>query len=325
MKRKYIASIFFLCLTYTFYFYIQIGRDPKAHHESWIIHGIAMTIPYQLKLPPHLDLIERDKANAIVDTVFHEIDKTFNCYNPYSELSRLNRHQSTEPFALSDELYNYLLLCSKLHSITLGMYDPTLWKVKQLWIQAMEYGKTLSNQELEILRQETGWEKVHLGNGFCTKLHPMVQIDLCGSIKGHCVDLIKLRLKKNGFDNFLFEWGGEISVSGKSQGTFDWIVQVKDSKSIFKHPLIDNCLASSGYEHQVWQVEDHFFTHIIDPSSLKPLSIKRIPQCITIEHSSCSFADAISTAAMCINPSLRDQWLKKVAVNYWIQERKDLE
>lgn len=208
-------------------------------------------------------------------------------YNHWNPNSELSRDLSTP------KIKAILSLAHSFYEITEGWYDPTLGRPIKIF-------------------KETGT----LPSGSTPTAY-----DLDGMLKGFTIDLILKTLSQRGYHNLYVEWGGDMRTRGNHPSGRPWRILV-DEKPL---ALIDRALATSGCQEQLWDIENHTYTHIIDPHTLKMVEVKKgHVHKVSVLASTCALADALATACMACG-SLEKAYLfaKKIKkkypeVEFWI-------
>lgn len=268
--------------------------------------GNAMTIGYRILIGKQLSDQESRQVQELIQEVFSEVNTIYNNWNPYSEISQLNRLPAKEKRLVSEPLYNFLTLTAELVELTDGRFDPTVYPLHKLWISYLKQGLTPPADEIAAASQLVGWDKIHLENGFFSKDYQGTSLDLGGIAKGYAVDLIVERLAKEGFTDAYVEWGGEIRTSGSHPSGRPWSILISaladndPTKAAAQLQLHDKAVATSGDYIQYWQTfSGEVYFHIINPRTLTPLSIHpHSIASVSVIADSCMLADALATAGM---------------------------
>ncbi|AGT71484.1 thiamine biosynthesis protein ApbE [Chlamydia trachomatis] len=260
------------------------------------LEGVRMTIPYRIVFGEALSPDAFQQAQKEIDRVFDHIDQTFNNWNPLSEISRINRTTKQTPIPLSPALFAFLCEIDHFHAFSDGRFDPTLGALKSLWLLHLK-SHTIPSQELQHLyKHSSGWHLISLDKTQQTlrKLSPLVQLDLCGTVKGFTVDLLGTACAQF-CQNYYVEWGGEIKTRGKHPSGRSWAVASSATPEILH--LHDHAIATSGSQYQRWHVDNKTYTHILDPLTGTPLEDSSHPiLAVSVINESCAFADAMATA-----------------------------
>lgn len=271
--------------------------------------GIVMSIPYTVQIGNPLSEGEQVLVEETILSTFALINDIYNNWNPESEISKLNQLPARQKVALSPELANFLHYVDQIVKRTEGRFDPTVEPIQLAWKQSLKKGHLPEHEMLTELAESIGWDKVHIEKGFFWKDHPQTAIDLGGIAKGYAVDLLIENLSKAGFTSLYAEWGGEIRTTGLHPGQREWRIGIEGFGVI---DLTNGAIATSGSYLQKWTVGGVNYTHIIDPSSKKPLENPAISS-VSVAAPTCVEADALATALM-LFPS-------KEAAKAWADER----
>ncbi|EPP35702.1 apbE family protein [Chlamydia ibidis] len=271
-----------------------------------------MTIPFRIIIGKALSSQEHSKLEEEVNAVFRLIDTTYNNWNINSEISKINRAPSGIPIPISNELVMFLASVNQLYSISGGRFDPTMGTLKTVWLLYLKQNLLPPPELLESYRNAITWGNISIdfANQTITKKNSLVQIDLCGTIKGYAVDCILETCKQVSKDNYV-EWGGEIKTSGCHPSGRPWRVASSATQNILE--LSDTAIATSGNYYQQWRVAGKIYTHIIDPSSGIPLEAnEQTISSVSVIDPSCAFADAMATVLMTFSsPEEAREWAKK--------------
>lgn len=184
-------------------------------------------------------------------------------WKPDSDLSRANRGEPQ-----SEELKRVIALAEEIQKASAGAFDPRLLKETS----------------------EAGFGPA--GSG----------IDLSGIAKGFAVDRVGETLRRLGITDFIFELGGEVLA-----GDGEWEVEIETpdpaSRTILRTVKLNNrALATSGNYRQFTPVPSGLSSHIIDPTTRKP--IVRPPSSVTVTAKDCATADAWATALFVLGPDV---------------------
>ncbi len=280
-----------------------------------------MTMPYRIVLGTSLGPSEIKEFKREIDSLFHVIDTVYNNWNTESELSKINRAPSGVAIPLSQELANFLLQIDLFYRISEGRFDPTLGKLKTLWLLHLKRHSLPNEENWRDCYEQSGWEKISIDftKKTLTKNNSQLQLDLCGAVKGFAVDCL-LEICQNFCPNSYVEWGGEIKTSGNHPSGRSWRIASSATPQILE--LSNTAVATSGNSHQQWSVEGRVYTHILDPHTGQPLELHEYPIiCATVIHPSCAFADAMATVLMTFSTKAEaEAWAKANNIEAYIND-----
>lgn len=299
--------------------------------------GNEMTINYRILIGKKLNTEEVERVEVLIKSSFNEINNIHNKWNPYSELSHLNRLKAHVKIPISNELAELFHICDEVYSLTKGCFDPTIESLQQLWKMSLSKGVIPKVHEIEKLLPAVGWEHIHVEEGFFWKEHEATQIDLGGLAKGHLVDKLSERLKLAGFKDVYVDWGGEIKAFGRHPQGRPWKIFITGfgntdpAYAIDQLTLENLAIATSGDYEQCWNIVDGkhkiCLFHIIDPKTGRFLERRneRVASA-SIVAPSCAIADGLATAALCFETkSQAEEWVKELSkqmsLKYWFISR----
>lgn len=246
-----------------------------AHTESalrW--RGVAMGADVSIDLG-HAPAKDAHAAlTAAIETI-RRMEALFSIYDPQSDLSRLNR---VGRIAAGPEFLRMIGLCGHAHSITGGLFDPT---IQPLFIAKMR-GREPTSEELACI----GWNLVSCSDGVVSFSKPGMAMTLNGIAQGFATDRVTEVLESHGFSHAVvnigeYRVGDRLATLGVG-GSRDEILAVED--------LRQAAIATSV--PGAFGLDDRSF-HILNPKQPErpPVwaSVSVIAQTATI-------ADALSTA-----------------------------
>lgn len=239
-------------------------------------------------------------VQSVVESVVDAVNRSMSTYDPDSELSRLNRLETTASVTVSARLAVVLDEAFRIHRLTDGAFDPTVGPVVDAW----GFGPTKpveppTPEELEAARAKVGLERLAREEGAVRKTVPGLRLDLSGIAKGYAVAEVSRRLQAEGIAHHLVEIGGELQAHGRGTNGA-WRVGIERPQSGPSQEVLevvalrDAALATSGNYRNFRTVEGRTVTHIIDPRTGEPVGHGL--GSVSVVHSDCTTADALATA-----------------------------
>jgi thiamine biosynthesis lipoprotein len=206
-----------------------------------------------------------------VENIFQNLEKIFSRFDPESELSKINGNLNQE-LDISEPMADVLKLSLKFNELFEGYFDPRI--IGNL--EKIGYDKDFRKNNFNISEaKEIIPEKIETllkNNLFLDfenkKATVKKRIDLAGIVKGYTVDKASEYLKKEGFENFIVEAGGDMYASGKNTENNFWTIDVEGlpkEKIIFK--IKDEGIATSGISRKRWVIGKQKFHHLINPKN----------------------------------------------------------
>lgn len=193
-------------------------------------------------------------ARAAVDEMFALAADVFDGMNlskKDSLLSRFNAHNSTEPFEITEHIYNVLALSKTAYEKSDGAFDVTSLPLSKLWrtdtdgLHALRpdiedvIGSAVKSlptmEDVQNTLEYVGTDKLDFyesgGRYYVKKTDGRTEIDLGGIAKGYFVDLCKAIADKHALKSCLIDLSGNLYLYGgglKSGG--DWTVGIKNPR-----------------------------------------------------------------------------------------------
>jgi len=179
----------------------------------------------------NLDQIEAENRAAI-EARLASVEGRMSTWRADSELSRLNGHASTEPFALSRETLEVLGLARDVSEASGGGFDVTARPLVALWgfgAGARAPGEAPTPEEIAAARARVGYRLLDLdpAAGTARKAQTDLECDLSAIAKGYGVDEVVSALEGLGWTDLFVEVGGEVSVRGQRPGGGAWRVGIE--------------------------------------------------------------------------------------------------
>ncbi len=323
------------CISVLTTIFLTLAVYSAVRNDTVYITGETMGTTYRITLtvPVYKTLSREIKENLLkkkIDAELARINALMSTYDPNSELSLLNKHQSSDPFPISSETAKVLNLALEIAQKTNGVYDPTVGPLVNLWRFGPEDRpeQVPSQEEIDSAKQLVGWEKIKLveqsQNDSSTKLfsivksQPNVYIDLSSIAKGYGVDCVTDLLIQNGYRNFLVDIGGELRSKGKNAAGNDWSIGINrpdltDASLAKTVSLSDKAIATSGDYLNYYELDGKRYSHIIDPQTGRPITHKTAS--VSVIDDSCMVADAWATALLALGAEKGKPLAKENSLN----------
>jgi len=246
-----------------------------------------------------------------IEQRLREINQSMSTYISDSEISRFNNAlQNDLPVCISNDFYNVLTVSATLYQMTQGAWDGTVLPLIALWgfDGNTETEHIPAQQEINTILQNIGFDKLIIKDNQCLfKKNPQLALDLGSIAKGFGTDQIAAMLRKQGFDNFLVEIGGEVYASGMRHDGQKWRIGVNTPlkeavyNQVYKMVTLKNkALATSGDYRQFFEKGGRRYSHVLDPRTGYPVQNGVIS--VSVMADDCTFADGLATALMVMGP-----------------------
>jgi thiamine biosynthesis lipoprotein len=232
-------------------------------------------------------------------------------YQKDSEISRFNKfNQVGRKFKISEDFYRVMKTAQAIYRLSDGAWDGTVNPLVDLWGfgRAGPKNKIPAESEILALLSIIGFDNIVIAKpGFLQKKRASVTLDLSSIAKGYGVDQVADTIRKEGFQNYLVEIGGEVFASGTSKNGKFWRIGINRPQTdaafddVYKVVNLHNrAFATSGDYRNFFVVDGVRYSHIIDPRTGYPISNGVVS--VTIIADTCTFADGLATALMIMSP-----------------------
>lgn len=307
MRRSVLAVLTgFLLVAALFASRAVVRERRSAVHE---IAGLTMGTTYTVMIPgvlvPARLAAVRDTIEARLRTVNH----LMSTYDSASELSRFNRHESLEPFAVSRQTLAVFRVARDVSERSEGAFDVTVGPLVDAWGFGPP-GRPPTPPDEAVLRrllERVGYERIVIDTlaGTLTKTHPHTAADLSGVAKGFGVDQVAEALDAMGFTAYMVEIGGEIRARGRKADGSPWRAGVElpggQVRSVYRAvDLVDLAIATSGDYRNYYEIDGVRYVHLLDPRTGRPA--RHAGASVSVLHERTAVADAWATALSVLGP-----------------------
>ena len=282
-------------------------NDPQA---PAVFSGPTMGTRYTVKVVDPPDSVDLQTLKEQIRQKLHRIDDLMSTYRPDSEISRLNRWDRDQWFAVSPQTAAVIQEAVQIGHLTEGAFDVTVGPLVSLWNFGPEQGPrddVPSPEKIDAASSRVGFHhlEVRLSPPAVRKKRTDLYIDLSGIAKGFAVDQVAEYLERCGVQNYLVEVGGELRAKGHNARGNPWQIAVESPLAGVRAiqrivALEDVGMATSGDYRNYFERDGVRYSHIIDPRSAAPVSHRLAS--VTVLASSCMRADALATALMVLGP-----------------------
>jgi thiamine biosynthesis lipoprotein len=294
-----------------------ILADPAPAYAEF--SGRTMGTTYSVKVAePNLTVDEHTWLAREISDQLDRVDGLMSTYIDDSELSRLNRHRSPQPFAVSAEMLAVFQIAQSISQMSGGAFDITVSPLVVAWGFGASDRPAVSpdSRELTLLLDRVGFRKISLRprEYQIVKHHPETECDLSAIAKGWGVDQVAQALLARGYENFLVEVGGELRAQGRKSLENSWQVGIERPDTEVRSPhriisLQDMALATSGDYRDYYEVDGVRVSHTIDPRLGEPIHHRLASA--SVLHSDAAWADALATTISVLGPEEGLAWAKE--------------
>lgn len=239
-------------------------------------------------------------ADLAIDAAFSEVLRINDTYTPFNEASPLWQLNNTESDTvhISPEFHYLMTFCDTVNHLTAGGFDPSVAALINLWKIWGDDPVIPTATEIQIARNQSGWEKILLIGDSLMVRKQGVMLDFGGVAKGYAVDRAVAILAEQGVKRALVNAGGEILTLGD-----EWIIGIQHPslpEELVRNIRIANAaVATSGDYEQYHEEKGRRYHHILDPATGYPTTGCRS---VTIVAPNCIAADAYATGIFVLGP-----------------------
>lgn len=302
------------------FFWLGCESSPELIMHQGYALGTSYSAQYQ-----GIDA-DYETVQAGIDSIFYEVNKSLSTYLPESDISQINRGDST--LVVDHHFKAVFNKANLLWYKTQGLFDPTVGT----WVNVYGFGPEkplakITPAQRDSIMEVTGWARIQLKEGRIVKDDPGIYIDFNAIAKGYTVDLVAQFLTRLGSKNHLVEIGGEVVAKGISptSRTF-WKIGIDNPQQTEERSLqavlsLENqALATSG-NYRKFRVDVNTgqkYVHSINPLNGKPVRSNVLSA--SVKAPDCMTADAYATSLMVMpfeqgkalieaDPSLSAYWI----------------
>ncbi len=247
------------------------------------------------------DFIKKTEAAWQTLKTYHMALDAYNEYEGVKNLWYVNRHASAAPVKPEKELFELLKWLKTAQPRCAGRVNAALGAATELWKASAETsGAPPSPDALSAASEHVNFDDVILDyeNETVFFADPAIRLDVGAVGKGFAARAVIKALEDAGADSYILSLGGNISCgSAPKDGRDAWKVAVKsaaDGQSEAEFLYLENTsCATSGDYYRVYEYAGESYSHIIDPSTLRPAAAVAS---VTVIHSDPAIADLLSTA-----------------------------
>ena len=234
------------------------------------------------------------------DSLFLEVNKSMSTYIPTSDISRINKGDST---ILIDRHFKKVFEVSKeIFEETNGFFDPTIGVLVNAWDFGPE-GEigALDSLKIDCLMQSVGFNNLIISEGKL-KNPKNAFIDFNAIGKGYGLDVIAEFLSSKGHQSYLIDIGGEIVAKGINVDSSNfWRVGIEEpnydgTQSHKKVIALENVAMATSGVYRKFKVDANGakYSHIMNTKTGYPSKTNILS--VSVIATTCAVADAYATA-----------------------------
>ncbi|MFD0799228.1 FAD:protein FMN transferase [Maribacter chungangensis] len=242
-----------------------------------------------------------------IDSVFRVVNQSLSTYIPESDISRINRGDST--LQVDHMFKDVFELSRKIYRNTKGYFDPTVGTLVNAWGFGPGEEVAMDSTKVDSLLQYVGFDKVRISTQrTVVKENVNIYFDFNAIAKGYAIDRVAVLMDNKGIQNYLIEIGGEIVAKGRNTiKDKPWTLGIDNPENEEERELKliinlkDRALASSG-NYRKFRVDEQTgekYVHTIDPITGFTKNSSTLG--VTVLANDCATADGYATAFMAMD------------------------
>ena len=262
-----------------------------------------MGTTYKIVAIDHDNRIDEGAVRNAVTTALAQVNKSMSNWDESSEISQFNAAPADESTQLSPELSQVMQAAALVNRESEGRFDTTLGPLIELWGFGAPGSTRMPNgAEIDQALAKSGHQNtLKIGEGRVQKTRSDATVYLAGIGKGFGADHVGRALEALGITDYLVEIGGDLSTSGRNPDGMPWQIGIEtpnpgDQSVLGVVGVSGMGLASSGDYRNYYEVDGKRYSHLIDPSTGRPVDHNTASATVLAENA--MLADAWSTAML---------------------------
>lgn len=234
---------------------------------------------------------------------YHKLLDIYYEYSGVVNVMTLNKTAKNAPVEVSRELFDFLVYCKQIYTITNGETNIAMGAVLKLWHDAREADEKYlpDRAALEAAGEHTSIDSLVLDADNLTVYYsdPELSLDVGAIAKGYVAELLKSELENMGITGYVLDIGKNLCLVGERAGGYPFGIKIPNpdktssEKYIVRVEIADTSLVTSGDYERFFTYEGKNYHHIIDKDTLMPSEYFSSVSVITDNS---ALADALSTA-----------------------------
>lgn len=284
----------------------------KFGNDVLKIAGATMGTHYNvIAIDSQGNVSEKDLRTAI-DSALGDVNARLSNWDATSEIAQFNATRDLDAHDVSAPLSAVMQAAEAVHKASDGRFDTTMGPLIDLWGFGTNPATLVpSDAQIDDAKLRAGHQNsIIVENRSLTKVHPDAKIYLSAIGKGYGADAVGHAIKALGITDFMIEIGGDLYASGKNPDGAPWQVGIEKPAALSGgvHDVIGVSglgLASSGDYRNYFERDGKRYSHIIDPTTGRPIAHKTASATVLADNA--MLADAWATAMLTLG---RDKGLE---------------
>lgn len=235
-----------------------------------------------------------------------ELDRSYNDYDPDSEISRLTARSGGPAVPVGPDLLDILLKSRDFSERTDGAFDVTIQPVVKLWRRARRQHELPSEEQIRRALERVGWRKLEIDEAQRAVKLPIegMGLDLGGIAKGYAGDEALKVLRSLGFRRALVAGAGDVVMGDAPPDAPGWVVAIRSASDAegeaSRFLSLSRCAVStSGDAERFVEIGGVRYSHIVNPKTGVGLTGR---SSVTVVAPNGTTSDAMATAVSVMGP-----------------------
>ncbi|MEX1197036.1 MAG: FAD:protein FMN transferase [Pseudohongiellaceae bacterium] len=296
-------------LTFLALFLGWLWLRPEPGPAVYQLQGQTMGTTYSIRLWEFPEAPDQETFAARIQEQLDRLDtELMSLYAEDSQISRFNRTEPGEWFAVADEVIDVIRVSEQVSELSGGAFDVTVAPLVQRWgfaetPGAADQGVLPSDRELESLRRQVDYRQLEWRRSApALRKQSALRVDLGGVAKGYAVDVLAGYFDSLALDSYFIEIGGEIRLRGTRPDGGQWVPAIerpgagREAQAVIDPAGRPLALAGSGDYRNFFIADGQRYSHEIDPRTGRP--VEGNLTAVYVISDTAVMADALSTAFM---------------------------
>ena len=252
-----------------------------------------------------------DEATAVaaadrVSAEFDRLEALLSVWKDGSDVVRINAAAGLHPVPVHEDTFAVIERAREAGALTGGKFDITFGALADIWKFDHDQDNLVPSRDAIARRVPlVDYTAVHADQQARTVFvtRPGVRIHLGGIGKGYALDRAIELLRRDGFENFLLQAGGDMYAAGTNNGE-PWKLGIADPRgshdAFAALALRDRTFSTSGDYERFFMKDGVRYHHLIDPDRGEPA---RGCRSVTIVADRAVVADVLSTGVFIMGPA----------------------
>lgn len=281
--------------------------------------GRTMGTYYTVKITDPMTEGQQKALQSEINDVLKRCNQEISTYDPHSELSRFNQSRDLTAMPVSAGLADLVRMALTIGHDSGGKHDVTVGPLVNLWGFGPDKRpvKIPTDAQIADARARIGLQHLKVsyaaGQAYLQKDLPDLYVDLSSMGEGMGAEAVADLLETKGLHDYLVEVAGSSRSRGLNDEGKPWRLAIQkptDEENAVQAIIQPDGMAvsTSGTYRNYYELDGKRFSHIIDPSTGKPISHRLVSA--TVIMRSAREADGWATTMMVMGPDLAYQFAK---------------